>query len=234
MWLDAPEIPHWLDDGEEDSSGELELFNQPSRPLYYYRDRIKGCYRIIGVEDETVVLFSGNDDDTIFYQDTGSSLNTIAEKQSELSSGSGADTVVVETDRDRSSLYSQYRRIYNRLRYGKEATHHYDTKNDSGIDEDIDEATCDETLVSFSVPSEETNGFKSLVPSQQPSVFGIDPNKESFVEFFLVAMGACIVVLTLVLYESGSPIFNMYRSAITEEACNDLHRLLLNLFSTSS
>ncbi|XP_065646913.1 uncharacterized protein LOC100200328 [Hydra vulgaris] len=63
IWEDAPDIPHWLDDENQD----LELFNQPSKPLYYYRDRIKGCYRIIGVEDETVILFSGNDDDTIFY-----------------------------------------------------------------------------------------------------------------------------------------------------------------------
>lgn len=63
VWVDAPDIPHWLDEDYE----ELELFNQPSRPLYYYRDRIKGCYRIVGVEDETVVLFSGNDDDSIFY-----------------------------------------------------------------------------------------------------------------------------------------------------------------------
>ena len=53
VWVDAPEIPHWLEGEDED---ELELFNQPSRPLYYYRDRIKGCYRIIGVEDEMLSL----------------------------------------------------------------------------------------------------------------------------------------------------------------------------------
>lgn len=62
VWEDAKAVPHWLDSETED-----HLFCQPHRPFYYYRDRIKGCYRIIGVEDETVVLFSGNDDDSIFY-----------------------------------------------------------------------------------------------------------------------------------------------------------------------
>eukprot|EP00794_Sanderia_malayensis_P016082 gene16082-17705_t len=65
VWEDAKDIPHWLDSSEHDDDDVL--FNHPHRPFYYYRDRIKGCYRIIGVEDETVVLFSGNDDDSIFY-----------------------------------------------------------------------------------------------------------------------------------------------------------------------
>jgi len=233
VFVDAPEIPHWLD-GETE---ELELFNQPSRPLYYYRDRIKGCYRIIGVEDETVVLFSGNDDDTIFYTEDNA-LDPITELKSECSSGSGGETVVESSAGDGMSLYSQYRRIYNRLRYGKKQDHYdnTDTKNDSGIDEDIDDTAGEDTLVPFSVPSEETNGYECVVTSRRQggSLLGMDPHKESFVECFFVVMGACMVVLTLVLYENGSPLFNMYRSKITEEAYNDLHKFILNLLARSS
>jgi len=234
VWVDAPEIPHWLDEGTDDHG----LFNQPSRPLYYYRDRIKGCYRIIGVEDETVVLFSGNDDDTIFYNEDNK-LTAIAEntKSSELDVGARGKCSDSYDLNAPLSLYSKYRQIYNRLLYGRNIKEEQlkggfdsnDTKNDSGIDEDIDETTCEEHLVPFSVPSEETNGYESVVGtfSVQRSTFVVDPHKESFVECFFVVMGACIVVVTLVLYENSSPMFNSYRSKITEDAYDNLYALLM-------
>ena len=123
VWMDAPEIPHWLDDDSEHE--ELELFNQPSRPLYYYRDRIKGCYRIIGVEDETVVLFSGNDDDNIFYNENESifSVNGAVSSAPKL----------VPAYSDRSNR--QY-----------DVSFVVDKKNDSGI-EDIDDLVTEEVAI---------------------------------------------------------------------------------------
>ena len=106
VWEDAPDIPHWLDDEDQD----LELFNQPSKPLYYYRDRIKGCYRIIGVEDETVILFSGNDDDTIFY----------------------SGEVWCET----VNFSNSAGRLKQEVVLGCNNTSRLDTKNDSGIEDD--------------------------------------------------------------------------------------------------
>lgn len=126
IWMDAPEIPHWLDDEHE----ELELFNQPARPLYYYRDRIKGCYRIIGVEDETVVLFSGNDDDNIFYNENDDFFvaNTFPEPKI-----------------TRSTFPTNFEHAQNRA---EPLSVHYvdDAKNDSGI-EDIDDLIGEEIAV---------------------------------------------------------------------------------------
>jgi len=233
VWLDAPEIPHWLDEEQE----ELELFNQPSRPLYYYRDRIKGCYRIIGVEDETVVLFSGNDDDTIFYTEEDS-FNPIMNSSDERDNDS-AEVMMTKLMNGgisydpRPSFVSRYRRIYNRLRYGIKVDDVNDAKNDSGIDEDIDENACDDLQVSsYSLSNREKEGISALTDSpKRPSfAININPKKESFVECLFVVMGAIIVLITLVLYKNDSPTFQLHRSKITEEVFDDLGLLISGIF----
>lgn len=235
VWLDAPEIPHWLDEEPE----ELELFNQPSRPLYYYRDRIKGCYRIIGVEDEQVVLFSGNDDDTIFYADENSfnpttgPMNTINELDTPPKDDRMTGHIRPPIPHDPGpGIVSKYRRIYNRLRYGKvDKDDTNDTKHDSGIDEDIDENACEDMALSpFSLSTSERASFCDVVSSVKRPSFSINPKKESFVEILFVVMGAVIVLITLVLYDGNSPLFQMYRSRITEEACDDIFMLVKSVF----
>ena len=124
VWFDAPEIPYWLDEEQE----ELELFNRPSRPLYYYRDRIKGSYRIIGVEDEKVVLFSENDDDNIFYSEDMVDNSGSFAKPGKLS----------------NAFISNFKSIQNCNRRGSPVDGIH--KNDSGI-EDVDDMTSEDFAI---------------------------------------------------------------------------------------
>lgn len=237
VWQDAPEIPDWLDDGHE----ELELFNQPSRPLYYYRDRIKGCYRIIGVEDETVVLFSGNDDDTIFYTEEDS-FNPIMNSSDQHESGiaDSDEMKLLHSDLNDSSFVGRYRRLYNRIRYGKKFVNSEkqivgDAKNDSGIDEDLDENTDDIQPTAISISREHSRHSISSLTTNSPKkrlslTIGDYSVDESFIEYLFVALGALVVFISLALYKNGSPVVHVYKSELSEEVFSDIGRFISQIF----
>ena len=141
VWEDAKGIPHWLDFETED-----HLFTQPHRPFYYYRDRIKGCYRIIGVEDETVVLFSGNDDDSIFYGcDTGDrNVRDISALRRSHSLGLLNSSLHKSNDAFLSKPTA--------ISQGNAARS--ERRNDSGI-EDVEDSIVDETLIETALSAKE-------------------------------------------------------------------------------
>ena len=181
VWVDAPDIPHWLDESYE----ELELFNQPSRPLYYYRDRIKGCYRIIGVEDETVVLFSGNDDDTIFYP------------------GDSDDTDLFTTPNVKPRKLSKYQRISNMeinelFGEGRPRTSSSsDRKNDSGIEDVDDMISEDVAIVSTALSSHQAKalGYNTQQIISKTVKFLSKRRRDLFVEHLLLLTAGIIVLL---------------------------------------
>ena len=181
VWVDAPDIPHWLDESYE----ELELFNQPSRPLYYYRDRIKGCYRIIGVEDETVVLFSGNDDDTIFYP------------------GDSDDTDLFTTPNVKPRKLSKYQRISNieiNELFGEgrpRISSSYDRKNDSGIEDVDDMISEDVAIVSTALSSHQAKvlGYNTQQIVSKTVKFLNKRRRDLFVERLLLITAGVIVLL---------------------------------------
>lgn len=188
VWMDAPEIPHWLEGEDQD---ELELFNQPSRPLYYYRDRIKGCYRIIGVEDEMVVLFSGNDDDTIFYNEDDADFEitkTFPEPRI-------TRNIFREPNNDRA------RRVPKRRRRNRSSS--VDRKNDSGIEDDI--VGEEVAVASLSLSNEEAAklGYKTY---QFPNTLNHYTKElrmqasESFLDWMLIALLAFIIVMVLFVF----------------------------------
>ena len=190
VWVDAPEIPHWLEGEDEE---ELELFNQPSKPLYYYRDRIKGCYRIIGVEDETVVLFSGNDDDTIFYneeEDDFEFTKTFPEPRVTRNifrefSGDGTRQL---------SAPSPYRR--------RNRSNSTDRKNDSGI-EDVDDMIGEEVAVaSLSLSNKEAEklGYKTLQVKSQRSLQMHPQSSDALLDWVLIFLLTIIVLVFLFVY----------------------------------
>lgn len=190
VWVDAPEIPHWLEGEDED---ELELFNQPSRPLYYYRDRIKGCYRIIGVEDEMVVLFSGNDDDTIFYNEN--------DEDFEITKTFPEPRVTRNIFREHSNV----ERLRHAPRRRRNRSSSVDRKNDSGI-EDIDDMIGEEVAVaSLSLSNKEAEklGYKTYqVPSTLNSYtkeLRMQAN-ETVLDWILIALLGFIVVIFFLVF----------------------------------
>ena len=184
-------------------------------------------------------FFSGNDDDTIFYTEENSfsqicTLNNVEEcdnvsKEGIITTRMRPNAISYDL---RPGFVSKYRRIYNRLRYGKKEEYEIiDAKNDSGIDEDIDEIACDHAaMLPFPLSNEEDRACKAVVISSKRPSFVISPMKESFAECLFVVMGACIVLITLVLYKNGSPLFQMYRSTITEEVFRDIYSILSRIF----
>eukprot|EP00111_Clytia_hemisphaerica_P002255 TCONS_00006318-protein len=188
VWVDAPEIPHWLEGEEEE---ELELFNQPSRPLYYYRDRIKGCYRIIGIEDETVVLFSGNDDDTIFYNEDDDDFQI---------------TKTFPEPRVTRNIFREFsvertRQVVQRRRNRSNSA---DRKNDSGI-EDIDDMIGEEVaLASLSLSDKEAKelGYKTYqvrnndLSSRERRIH----SSETFLDWILVALFGFIIMVFVFVF----------------------------------
>ena len=190
VWVDAPEIPHWLEGEEQD---ELELFNQPSRPLYYYRDRIKGCYRIIGVEDEMVVLFSGNDDDTIFYNENDGDF--------EIKKTFPEPRVTRNIFREHNNT-ERSRHVPRRRRNRSSSV---DRKNDSGI-EDIDDIIGEEVAVaslSLSDKEAEKLGYKTY---QMPCTLNSYTKElrtqasETFLDWMLIALLGFIVVMFFLVF----------------------------------
>lgn len=188
VWMDAPEIPHWLDDDEHE---ELELFNQPARPLYYYRDRIKGCYRIIGVEDEPVVLFSGNDDDNIFYNENDDFFVANTFPEPKITRTSFPNT---------AEQHSQNRSVPLVVRYGD-----VDLKNDSGI-EDIDDLIGEEIAVaSLSLTSEEIEKLSYLKRKEFLA-------KESTLVNRKYVWGIIVCICFLMVLFSYSELFGIYNA----------------------
>ena len=206
IWVDAPDIPHWLDEEEHE---ELELFNQPSKPLYYYRDRIKGCYRIIGVEDETVILFSGNDDDTIFYPGDIS-----VEQQQRIKSNS------------RSNIFENERlQIHNRPL--KTSRSESDRKNDSGI-EDIDDIVAEDIAVaSVSLSKEDAKklGYATEQRIGRNEVKHLGKRLVPF-DWLVVALGAFIAMLGLILYKNDGLIYRIKSNV--KDICKDVELVIEN------
>jgi hypothetical protein len=218
VWVDAPEIPHWLEGEDEE---ELELFNQPSRPLYYYRDRIKGCYRIIGVEDETVVLFSGNDDDTIFYNEE--------EEDFEITKTFPEPRVTRNIFRELSgdatrqlASPSPYRR--------RNRSNSTDRKNDSGI-EDVDDMIGEEVaFASLSLSNKEAEklGYKTLQVKNVRSLQMYPRASDTLLDWLLIFTLTIIVLVFLFVYcfndlEKTGRRFNI-------KSMNDLYREMGRLF----
>lgn len=225
VWVDAPEIPHWL---EGENQADLELFNQPSRPLYYYRDRIKGCYRIIGVEDETVVLFSGNDDDTIFYnedEDDFKITKTFPEPRV-------TRNIYKEVKRDKQVRPIPYRRNTRRSSN--------DRKNDSGI-EDIEDIVGEEVAVaSFSLTDKEAQklGYKTCQVKSNSWKLGqrLMTANETVLDWILIfILGMAVMVLIVVCtvkdtelhFRPNDVVKNL--KFVQEDFHNFCHKLIMTL-----
>ena len=207
IWADAKDIPHWLD-----SEHEEHLFNQPHRPFYYYRDRIKGCYRIIGVEDETVVLFSENDDDSIFY---GKNMNTDIDANGTSRSNSfsiprvGSFTTMPSIAEQkgvnlRNPLFPALRN--RRRRSFQNGENSSEKKNDSGI-EDSEDNTIDENGdVTLSLSASEatalgrvTKMIKGHRSTKSVSFEGID-SERYITEYVFVTLGTFSVSVALAVF----------------------------------
>ena len=187
VWEDAKAIPHWLDFETED-----HLFTQPHRPFYYYRDRIKGCYRIIGVEDETVVLFSGNDDDSIFYgcQNEERNVRDISALRRSHSLGLL-----------NSSIHKSEPRPTRQANIG-----HIERKNDSGI-EDVEDSIADDGLIETALSAKECHDMgrvTKVIRTKEPKTvtFKLESTRPSLLDyFFVIFAGFCFIcsVISFVL-----------------------------------
>jgi len=184
VWVDAPDIPHWLDDEQQ----ELELFNQPSRPLYYYRDRIKGCYRIIGVEDETVVLFSGNDDDTIFYPGDNPYIEPPAQMfQNRKISRPNRKISPTNNNSNNKTLFRR-----------RTST---DRRNDSGIEDVEDSVPDDITIPPLSLSTEEAKilGYNTQQIITKTVTFFKKPREYLVVEYTIVLLATLLIFIGCLL-----------------------------------
>ena len=196
IWEDAKAIPHWLDFENED-----HLFNQPHRPFYYYRDRIKGCYRIIGVEDETVVLFSGNDDDSIFYGCENEERNMT--DISALRRSHSLGLLNPSCNKSRESFMSKTVTI------NLNHVTHSEKRNDSGI-EDAEDLILDETVVESTLSAKECNDLgrvtKFIRGKEQKTVkFKLENASSSFVDYLFLVLAIIVLILSIILYFMTNP-----------------------------
>ena len=194
IWEDAKAIPHWLDHEIEE-----HLFSQPHRPLYYYRDRIKGCYRIIGVEDETVVLFSGNDDDSIFYGAEGGEINRT--DVSILRRSNSTLLMNSSNNLGKRALFSSSnsKELQQRSKDGP-----VEKKTDSGI-EDAEDCSLDDTVSETSLSAKECRELgrvTKVIRSRESKTvkFQLDNPERTFLEYCFVVLATLCFVLSLIFY----------------------------------
>jgi len=188
VWEDARAIPHWLDFETDD-----HLFTQPHRPFYYYRDRIKGCYRIIGVEDEPVILFSGNDDDSIFYGCENEQRNVRDIRRSHsLGLLNSSIHKASDTSPPKSFIASQLNIV------------HTERRNDSGI-EDVEDSVVDETLTETALSAKECHEMGRItrvIRTKEPKTvtFKLENSRPLFYDYFFVVFAALCVICSVISY----------------------------------
>ena len=192
VWEDAKAIPHWLD-----CEAEEHLFTLPHRPFYYYRDRIKGCYRIIGVEDETVILFSGNDDDSIFYGDETAERNVT--DISALRRSHSLGLLSSSVNKARGTLFSSPTRPSERQNGNPN-----EKRNDSGIEDGEDSLLCD-NVIETSLSAKECRDLgritKVIRSKESKTVkFQLDSSNVSLMEYFFVAFAVILFIISLIVY----------------------------------
>lgn len=190
VWEDAKSVPHWLDFETED-----HLFSQPHRPFYYYRDRIKGCYRIVGVEDETVILFSGNDDDSIFYGCENEERNITDMSALRRSHSLGLLGSSINRANDSILLKPSPPNVNQML--------HSEKKNDSGI-EDAEDSVLDETLVETTLSAKqchEIGWFTKVINSKETKTvtFNLGETHTTLSEYLFVICAVICFILSLIL-----------------------------------